>query len=62
MNISLINSNIQYENNIEDFQLSYRLQSRTDIEVMTLKYNRLRKSSYGYIVRLGIPDRRDIKW
>lgn len=51
-------SRVIYENDPDDFRLPYRLQSRTDIEVMTEKYSRLRKFSYGYVVRLGIPDKR----
>lgn len=45
---------VTYENDMEDFKLPYRLQSKTDLEVMTDKYSRLRKSTYGSIVRLGI--------
>lgn len=51
-------SNIVFVNDLDDFKLPYRLQSRTDLEAMTDKYNRLRKSSQGYIVRLGIADKR----
>lgn len=56
--INPLRRKVEYENDLDDFQLPYRLQSRTDLEVMTNKYNRLRKSSYGYIVRLGIADKR----
>lgn len=45
---------IEYENDLEDFQLPYKLQNRTDNEMMQRKYQGLNKVSYGYIVRLGI--------
>ncbi len=51
-------SDLVYENDPDDFKLPYRLQSRTDIEVMTEKYSRLRKFTHSYIVRLGIADKR----
>lgn len=47
----------QYINDPEGLILPYKLVGRTDLEVLTEKYNRLRKSSYGYIVRLGIPEK-----
>ena len=51
-------SNIVFVNDLDDFKLPYRLQSRTDLENMTDKYNRIRKSSQGYIIRLGIAEKR----
>lgn len=45
---------VRYENNLDDFKLPYTLQSRTDIEVMKRRYREKTKSTYGYIVRLGI--------
>lgn len=51
-----------YENDLEDFKLPYQLQSKTDLEVMELRYKKLIKSTYGYIVRTGIIDKnREIK-
>lgn len=44
----------QYENDLEDFKLPYQLQSRTDKEIMQRRYQNLTKSTYKYIVRLGI--------
>jgi len=54
MNVNPFDSNTRYENDMDDFKLPYQLQSKTDLEVMSVKYMRLRKSSYKYIVRLGI--------
>lgn len=54
MNYNPFDSKIVYQNDPDDFKLPYRLQSRTDTEVMMDKYNRLRKATRGYIVRLGI--------
>ena len=45
---------MEYENDLEDFKLPYRLQSRTDLEVMKARYKKLIKSTYGYIVRTGL--------
>lgn len=47
-------SNLFYENDPEGFIMPYKLQGRIDTEIMLDKYNRLKKTSYGYIVRLGI--------
>lgn len=47
-----------YENDIEGLIIPYQLVSRTDREVIEAKYMKLRKTSYGYIVRLGIPETR----
>lgn len=44
----------RYENDLNDFYLPYTLQSKTDVEVMKRRYQNLTKSTYGYIVRLGI--------
>lgn len=55
MNINLTGNNlIVYENDLEDFKLPYKLQSKTDIEVMQCRYENLTKTTYGYIVRLGL--------
>lgn len=62
MNINLLETEKDYENDPEDFQMPYRLYGKTDREVMAHKYGRLRKTSYGYIVRLGLPDERDLTW
>ena len=51
-------SSLVFENDPEDFKLPYQLQSRCDVEVMQVRYNKLRKASYGYLVRLGIPEPR----
>lgn len=48
------NESITYENDLEDFKLPYKLQSKTDVEVMQRRYMNLTKSTYGYIVRCGI--------
>lgn len=62
MNFNLLKTDVTSENDPDDFQMPYRLYGKTDLEVMAHKYDRLRKSSYGYIVRLGIADNRDIRW
>lgn len=62
MNINLLESKKIHENDPEDFQMPYRLYGRTDLEVIAHRYDRLRKTSYGYIIRLGLPDNRDIRW
>lgn len=46
--------NLEYENDPEGLVLPYKLTSRTDLELIEDKYKKLVKSSYGYIVRLGI--------
>lgn len=46
-----------YINDPEGLIIPYKLCGRTDLETLTDKYNRLRKSFYGYIVRLGIPEK-----
>jgi len=45
---------MEYENDMEDFKLPYKLQSKTDLEVMKDKYKKLIKSTYAYVVRLGL--------
>lgn len=55
MNVNPFAPKVFFVNDIEDFKLPYSLASRTDQEVMTDRYMRLRKSTHGYIVRLGIP-------
>lgn len=62
MNIKLLELKKTYENDPEDFQIPYSLYGKTDLEVMSYKYDRLRKTSYGYIVRLGLPDIRGEVW
>ncbi len=54
MNHNPFDGSVRYENNLEDFKLPYILQSRTDLEVMRRRYQELTKSTYGYIIRLGI--------
>lgn len=48
------NSSGSFESDLEDFKSPYKLQSKTDIEVMQQKYMKLTKSTYGYIIRTGI--------
>lgn len=43
-----------YINDPDDFSLPYKYSGRDDTEVMFRKYQNLQKTSYGYIVRLGI--------
>lgn len=62
MNINLLQANTEYINNPDDFKMPYKLYGPVDLEVMLEKYNRLRKASYGYIVRLGIPAKSDAQW
>lgn len=62
MKFDPLKTDMTFDNDPEDFQMPYRLHGNTDLEVMTNKYNRLRKTSYTYIVRLGIADSRDIRW
>lgn len=62
MNFNPLKTDISFENDPDDFQIPYRLCGSTDKDVMTNKYNRLRKTSYAYIVRLGIADSRGIRW
>lgn len=45
---------LTYENNPEGMIFPYKLVSRTDYEIMEDLYKRLNKSTYGYIVRLGL--------
>lgn len=47
-------SGVIYENDPEDFIIPYKLYGKIDEEVLKAKYTKLRKASYGYIVRLGI--------
>lgn len=54
MNYNPFDLKLQIINDPDDFKLPYQLQSKTDKEVMMFKYNKLRKSTYGYIIRLGI--------
>lgn len=54
MNHNPFDERTQYENDLEDFKVTYTLQSKTDTEVMQRRYQELTKSTYGYIVRLGI--------
>lgn len=54
MNYNPFDSTNQFENDLEDFKLPYKLQSKTDIEVMQRRYQNLIKSTYKYIVRTGI--------
>lgn len=56
MNYSPFESGLIYENDIEGLIIPYQLISRTDREVIEAKYMKLRKSSYSYIVRLGISE------
>ena len=62
MNFNALKTDLAAENDPDDFQMPYRLYGKTDLEVMAHKYDRLRKSSYGYIVRLGIADNRGERW
>lgn len=50
--------NVVYENDVEDLIIPYKLQGKTDLEVMTDKYMKLRKASHGCFVRLGIAEKR----
>lgn len=54
MNYNPFDDSVRYENSLEDFKLPYSLQSKTDKEVMQRRYQELTKSTYGYIIRLGI--------
>lgn len=54
VNYNPFDSSNQFENDLEDFKLPYKLQSKTDIEVMQRRYQNLTKSTYKYIVRTGI--------
>jgi hypothetical protein len=54
MNYNPFDGQTLFENNLEDFKLPYKLQSKTDMEVMQRRYQELTKSTYGCIVRLGI--------
>lgn len=51
------NENVVYANDPEGLIIPYKLCGRTDLEIMTAKYNRLRKASHGLFIRLGIPER-----
>lgn len=46
-----------YENDLDDFKMPYKIYGKTDMEIMKDKYMKLRKSSHGYIVRLGISEK-----
>lgn len=54
MNVNLFQTGITYVNDPDDFRIPYKIQGKIDREIMMDKYGRLRKASYGYIVRLGI--------
>lgn len=49
-----ITPSLMYENDPEGIILPYKLVSRTDLELLEDKYKKLIKSSYRYIVRLGV--------
>lgn len=57
MRINPFNMDTQYFNDLDDFKMPYALYTKTDYEVMMRRYQGLTKSTYGYIVRLGIPHR-----
>lgn len=46
-----------YQNHPDGFLMPYRRYGREDLEVMYEKYQRLNKYSYGYIVRVGLPQK-----
>lgn len=43
----------QYQNDLRDFKMPYRLYGRTDLEITKRKYQELSNFSYGLIVRLN---------
>lgn len=45
-------SNIQFENDMDDFKMPYRLYGKTDLEIMTMRYKKLSNNTNGLIVRL----------
>lgn len=46
--------NIRYENDIEGFQLPWKVYSKLDAAIMANRYMNLRKRSTAYNVRLGV--------
>lgn len=44
--------NIEFENDMDDFKMPYKMYGKTDLEVMTMKYKKLSNNSHGLIVRL----------
>lgn len=54
MIVTPFSNEILYENDLEGFAMPYRFYGQVDEQNMKARYMALRKSSYGYIVRLGI--------
>lgn len=52
MVVNPFESGINIVNDMDDFKMPYRLVSRTDLEIMTRKYQELSNRGYGLIVRL----------
>ncbi len=44
--------NIQYENDMDDFKMPYRMYGKTDLEIMIMRYKRLSNSTHGLVMRL----------
>lgn len=55
MKLDTFSNDVFVENDSEGFICPYKLQGKVDYEIMFDKYMKLRKNSYGLIVRLGIP-------
>ncbi len=46
-------ADLSYVNDTEDLKVPYRFCGKTDREVTIYRYLKLKKSSHGYIIRLG---------
>lgn len=45
---------VRYENDIEDFKIPYKIYSKLDAAILARKYMQLRKRSKPYNARLGV--------
>jgi hypothetical protein len=52
MNKDLLETNVEYLNDPDDFKMPYRLYGKTDLENMLHRYQKLSNRGYGLIVRL----------
>lgn len=44
--------NIEFENDMDDFKMPYRMYGKTDLEIMTMRYKKLSNNTHGLVVRL----------
>ena len=53
MAVNPFTPNTIYVNDADDFKMPYSLYGSVDREIMLYRYLKLKKSSHGYIIRLG---------